>query len=118
MHLEQERLGSRRAHALEDAPQVGLDLLEVEAAQAVVAAQLDHHDPGRLLQEPVHAGEPAGGRVAADARVHQPEGRAALRQQALGHGGKGQVLVQVQAGGEGVAEEGHPRGVHGDLEVR
>ncbi len=59
-----------RLRAFDDLRQVALQLLERQAAQRVVAAERHDQNPDVAFERPVEAAQPAGGRVARDAGIH------------------------------------------------
>ena len=68
---DQQHARARGARALDDRAEVRLHLADRQAAQAVVAAELEHHDRRTVTRERLgDARAAAGARLAGDARVH------------------------------------------------
>ena len=99
--------------AADDLAEVGLGVFEVLTAECVVPAELDDKNVGRLLQDPVDAGQPAGGGVAADAGVDDIDGVPVAAKDSLDDSGEGVGLGETEPGGEAVAEHDDAGG--GDL---
>ena len=78
---------------------------DVEAAEAVVAAEADDEDVGGLSEEPVESAEAPGGRVAGDAGVDGVDADALLFEQLRSDGGERFVGGESEPCGDAVAEK-------------
>ena len=88
----------------EDAGEVGLGLVDGEAAEAVVAAEFYDYDFGVAVDDELDAIEAVLGGVAGDAGVDDVVVVAVGVEEALEVVGVGLAEVGAEAGGEGVAE--------------
>lgn len=61
--------GMRGTHRVDDALQVRSQRIDVECAETVVRADLEHYDVRRLAHHPSDAAQGTGGRLPADACV-------------------------------------------------
>lgn len=96
--------GAGGFEAGEDLVEVAAGVFDAEAAEAVVAAELDDDDGGVEGEDAVDAVEAVLGGVAADALVDDVVGEAALVEIFLKEVGVAFAGVGAEAGGEGVAE--------------
>ena len=102
---EQEHAHARGARARGDLAQAALDLARILAAQAVVAAELEHEHVRGLFQQPVEPPQSARAGVAAHAGVDELERTPLGREPALQHGREGLGRIEVQTRRDAVAEE-------------
>jgi len=94
MNTEQQAAGPAAGSHLDHRGEVLFQLGQREAAQAVVAAQLQYHDAGLMGGEGARQASESGGRcVPADAGIHQPEW----------------ILFRLQA----LLQQRHPAGIGG-----
>ncbi len=97
-------LGSALLELLDHGGEVGLGLLQGEAAEAVVASELEDDELGVAGDDALDAVEAVLGGVAADAGVDDVVVVAAGVEELLEDIGVGLAGVGAEAGGEGVAE--------------
>ncbi len=70
LHAEQQHLGSAAARLLDECSEVGFDVGDGRAAQAIIGAEFEDDDAWLMLaQGCLQASQPAGGGLAADAGV-------------------------------------------------
>ncbi len=100
----EDYFGAAGLELIEDARKIGLGLVDGQAAEAVVATELDDDDLGMTGEDEVDAVEAVLGGVAADAGVDDVVVVALGVEQALELVGVGLADVGAEAGGEGVAE--------------
>ena len=100
----EDYFGAGLLELVDDAREVGLGLFEGQAAEAVVAAELDDDDLGMAGEDEVDAVEAVLGGVAADAGVDDVVVIAVGVEEALEVVGIGLADVGAVAGGERVAE--------------
>ena len=100
----EDDFGAAGLELREDAGEVGLGLLDGQAAEAVVAAELDDYDFGVAVDDELDAAEAVLGGVAGDAGVDDVVVVAVGVEEALEVVGVGLAEVGAEAGGEGVAE--------------
>src|SRR6185312_3588193 len=92
-------------HAVDDGLQVGGSAGERDAAEAVVAAQLQYEDGYRLLQHPADAAFSTCRSLAAEACVDHPVGQVQAVDLFADEGWEGFGRADAIAGCEAIAEE-------------
>jgi hypothetical protein len=97
--------GTIFADLVHDLLQVFAGVVGIESAQAVVAAQSQHEDVERALQDPVDAAQPAGSGLTAHAGIDRLHGESERIGPILDERGKRLVRIQSVSGRDAVTEE-------------